>query len=193
MHIAGISVLGWFHTVVCVVALVLGAMNLVAVKGTPPHKRRGTAYVVAMVASMVPVMVIYRFDIPFGRGRTSGSGAFGLFHWLAVAALFFTLLGYYAASRQSRGFWAYTHPIAMTLSYYLLVGGLINELFARLDILRPLAFATVNGKPVFPSRVVRTTQFAIELATLFVLILFSVKVWRYRRSRHSATGVSDSS
>jgi hypothetical protein len=32
-----------------------------------------------------------------------GPGVFGLFHWFTVFALFFTLLGYFAASRQSRG------------------------------------------------------------------------------------------
>jgi hypothetical protein len=40
MHISDISIIGWFHTFACIAALVLGAMNLVAGKGAPPHKRR---------------------------------------------------------------------------------------------------------------------------------------------------------
>lgn len=66
----------------------------------------------------------------------------------------------------------------MTVSYYLLIGGLINELFARVDALRPFAYAMVRGKPIFGSRTVGLTQFAATLAAAFVLILFSIKVWR---------------
>jgi uncharacterized membrane protein len=190
MYISGISLIGWIHTIACIAALLFGGSNIVAGKGTRPHKCRGSAYAVAMVIAMGLSFFIYRFDIPLVRGEKTGPGVFGLFHWFAVSALFFTVLGYYAASRQSRGFWAYAHPIAMTLSYYVLIGGLINELFARLNILRPLAFTLVNGQLVFGSIVVGMTQFAAEIATLILLILFIVKVWRYRRNRSSATGVS---
>ncbi|MGH9715956.1 MAG: hypothetical protein ACRD4R_04405 [Candidatus Acidiferrales bacterium] len=136
-----------------------------------------------MVVAMVLSLFIFRFDIPLVSGKAEVPGVFGLFHWLAIAALFFTLLGYFAASRQSRGLWAYTHPISMTLSYSLLVGGLINELFARLDVLRPLAFVTVHGRAVFGSRGVQMTQFAADVVTLIVVILFCMKVRRYRRAR----------
>lgn len=180
MHIADISVLGWIHTIACVAALVFGAANLVAAKGTPPHKRRGAAYVASMVVSMGLSFAIYRFDIPLRRSQQPGPDVFGLFHSLAVAALVFALVGFYAASRQSRGVWAYAHPIAMTLSYYFLLNGLISELFSRINILRPFEFTIVDGKSVFGSHVLRMTQLTVELATLLLLILFSVKVWRYR-------------
>jgi uncharacterized membrane protein len=189
VQIADISIIGWIHTIGCVAALVFGAWNLIAAKGSPRHKLRGTGYTASMIVAMVLSLVIYRFDIPLSHGKVTGPGVFGLFHWFAVAALFFTLLGYYAASRQSRGFWAYTHPIAMTLSYSLLIGGLINELFARMNILRPFAFTIVQGKPVFGSLAVGMTQFAAELATIVLLILFSVKVWRYRRTSRKTAGV----
>lgn len=182
MRIADISIIGWIHTIGCVAALVFGAMNLVAAKGTPRHRFRGRGYTISMVVAMGLSLMIYRFDIPLVRGARPGPGVFGLFHWFTVFALLFTLLGYYAASRQSRGFWAYTHPVAMTLSYYLLIGGLINEMFARVNILRPHAVDFINGKPVFPSHIVNRTHFANELAFLVILILFCVKVWRYRRS-----------
>jgi uncharacterized membrane protein len=188
MRLAGISVIGWIHTVACIAALVLGAMNLVATKGTRRHKLRGSAYAASMIVAMGLSLAIYRFDIPMARGRLAGPGVFGLFHWLAVATIFFTLLGYYAASRQGRGFWAYMHPIAMTVSYYLLIGGLINELFARVNALRPFAYTMVYGKPTFGSRAVGLTQFAATLAAAFILILFSIKVWRYRRGRAASSG-----
>jgi len=182
MHIADISIIGWIHTAGCIAALLFGAMNLVAAKGTPNHKFRGSAYTISMLVAMSLSLLIYRFDIPLVRGVRQGPHVFGLFHWFTVFALFFTLLGYFAASRQSRGFWAYTHPVAMTLSYYLLIGGLINELFARVNLLRPHAVDIINGKAVFPSHIVNATHIANELAFLIILILFCVKVWRYRRS-----------
>ncbi|MGC1107686.1 MAG: hypothetical protein WA876_14225 [Candidatus Acidiferrales bacterium] len=182
MRIADVSIIGWIHTVACIAALVFGAMNLLAAKGTPRHKFRGLGYTISMVVAMGLSLLIYRFDIPLVRGARPGPGVFGLFHWFTVFALFFTLLGYYAASRQSRGFWAYTHPVAMTLSYYLLIGGLINELFARVNLLRPYSFDLINGRPVFPSHIVNVTQIANELATLIILVIFCVKVWLYRRS-----------
>ncbi|HEV2421731.1 MAG TPA: hypothetical protein VGS59_08495 [Candidatus Acidoferrales bacterium] len=182
MRIADISIIGWIHTIGCIAALAFGAMNLVAAKGTPRHKFRGLGYTISMIVAMGLSLLIYRFDIPLVRGARPGPHVFGLFHWFTVFALLFTLLGYYAASRQSRGFWAYTHPVAMTLSYYLLIGGLINETFARVNILRPHAVDIINGKPVFPSHIVNMTHTANELAFLIILILFCVKVWRYRRS-----------
>lgn len=181
MRIADISIIGWIHTLGCVAAMAFGAMNLLASKGTPRHRFRGLGYTLSMVVAMGLSLLIYRFDIPLVRGARPGPGVFGLFHWFTVFALFFTLLGYWAASRQGRGLWAYTHPVAMTLSYYLLIGGLINEMFARVSALRPYAVDIINGKPVFPSHTLRMTHMANELAFLIIVVLFSVKVWLYRR------------
>lgn len=187
MRIADISVIGWIHTIGCISALLFGAWNLLAAKGTPRHKLRGLGYTISMVVAMGLSLLIYRFDIPLVRGARPGPGVFGLFHWFTVFALFFTLLGYFGSSRQGRGFWAYAHPVAMTLSYYLLIGGLINELFARVNFLRPYSFDLINGRPVFPSRIVNMTHFANELAFLIILVLFCVKVWRYRRGSARAS------
>lgn len=181
MNLSGISAIGWIHTIACVAALVLGAMNLIGVKGTPRHKWRGTAYAASMVIAMLLSLAIFRFDVPLVGGKAEGPGVFGLFHWLAIATVVLTLLGYYASSRQQRGFWAYTHPISMTLSYSLLVGGLVDELFARVTALRPLAFANVHGRLVFPSMDVQMTQFAVEVVTLILLVVFCTQVRRYRR------------
>jgi uncharacterized membrane protein len=185
MRLADISLIGWVHSMACTLALILGTWNIAATKGTKPHKWRGLGYVFSMIIANVLALVLYRFDIDLATGK-AGAGTFGFFHWLAIAALFFTLAGFYASSRQSRGLWAYLHPICMTLSYYILAGGLINELFARLDVLRPLAVSIVNGKRVFSSPVLGMTHFAVMLAALLLIIVFSVKVWLYRRARVSS-------
>jgi hypothetical protein len=71
----------------------------------------------------------------------------------------------------------------MALSYYILLGGLANELFARLDLLRPLAITMVDGAPRFGSRITGMTQSALMLATFALIILFIVRVALRRRRR----------
>jgi hypothetical protein len=181
MRLTNISVIGWIHTLACISALVLGGWNIVTVKQTHSHKLRGMGYLVSMILAMGLSLLVYRFDLPLNRGARPGPGVFGIFHWFSVLALAFTLLGYYAASRQVRGFWAYTHPICMTLSYCTLIAGLINELFTRLNILRPYAYHIVNGRSAFGSRTVSMTHFTNVLAAGLLVVLFMVKVWRYRR------------
>jgi uncharacterized membrane protein len=181
MRVAGISIIGWIHAVACIAALGFGAMNLVASKGTSRHALRGAGYAASMVVAMALSLFMYRFDFPLARGSQPEPGIFGLAHWFTVFAVSFTLLGWYAASHQSRAFGAYAHPVAMTLSYYLLIGGLINELFVRVNILRPYAFDVVNGNRVFPSHTVRMTHICNDVAFVTILTLFCVKVWRYRK------------
>jgi hypothetical protein len=181
MRVAGISIIGWIHTVACIAALGFGAMNLVAAKGTSRHALRGAGYAASMIVAMALSLFMYRFDFPLARGSQPEAGIFGLAHWFTVFALSFTLLGWYAASHKSRAFGAYAHPVAMTLSYYLLIGGLINELFVRVNILRPYAFDVINGKPVFPSHTVRMTHIFNDFTFVTILILFCVRVWRYRK------------
>lgn len=186
MHMSEVSLIGWVHTIACIAALILGAWNVMAAKGTPTHKRCGTGYAASMVIAMTCSFAVYRFDLPVAPRLNSTMGGFGIFHWLSVAALVLTVIGYFGASRQQRGFWAYAHPVAMILSYYLLIGGLINELFVRVNALRPFAFVRVNGRMIFGSTpAVEISHHVNELATLCLLILFAVKVRRYRRQSAS--------
>jgi len=127
MAISNISVLGWIHTAACVMALVTGAWNLLLPKGTPLHRRAGRLYVAAMLIANLGILAVYRFDIASFRPFRGGPGIFGIFHWEAVTTLALLALAVYAAPRQRRAVWAYIHPIAMLLTYYILVGGLINE------------------------------------------------------------------
>jgi uncharacterized membrane protein len=179
MRIWDISLLGWIHSLACVAALFLGAIMIVSAKGTPARRRNGRLYVAAMVIANALSLAIYKGDIGV---HGFGPGTFGFFHWLAVAALAFVLAGFYAASRQARGFWAYLHPASMVLSYYVLVGGLINETFARVVALRGFATSVVHGKVVFGSPTLGMAHSAAMLATLLLIIVFSIKVWLYRRS-----------
>ena len=180
MHVADITLIGWIHTLACLVALVAGALNLAAEKGTPQHKAVGSAYFWSMIVLNLSAFGIYRFDVAQFRPLVAGPHVFGLFHWFAVAALALVLIGRFAASRQERGFWAYTHPIAMILSYYFLIGGGVNEVFARIDIFRVLAFppgtrAHFGGSPVIG--LVHTGWMAL---TILILIYFCIRVAFHR-------------
>jgi hypothetical protein len=89
----------------------------------------------------------------------------------------------HAARRQRHGVWAYAHPVAMALSYYVVLGGLVNELFARVEALRPLATTMVNGQPRFGSAFVGMSHSAVMLATVILIVIYVVRVYLRRRER----------
>jgi uncharacterized membrane protein len=187
MVVSDLSIIGWFHSLACLVALAAGAWNLALPKGTAPHRRVGLVYVWAMIALNLSVFVLYKFDIAFAPFRV-GPHIFGLFHWFAVTALGLVLIAWFAASRQSHSAGAYAHPIAMVLSYYLLIAGGINEIFLRIDVLRHIALASAKSAHLPPvlftqSPVIVMTQNAMIAATFLLLIYFSAKVALYRRSQ----------
>ncbi len=186
MDMQGVSPVGWMHTIACIAALIAGGWNIVAEKGTGPHKLRGHIYAWSMIAANVLAFFIYRFDLDIAHQFRPGANVFGFFHWLAVAALFFTLAGYYAAFRQQRGFWAYAHPVSMVLSYYILAGGLINELFARITALRPFAVTIVNGHRQFGAPAIAIAQNLWLAASLILIVYFIARTARYRRRHRRA-------
>lgn len=188
MRIEDIGLLGWVHGLACVSALLLGTWNILVFDRGANHRLRGLIYSWSMVIANLLVFAIYDFDIDFAAG-SAGPNIFGFFHWLAVAALAFTGIGWFAAYRQRHGVWAYIHPIAMTLGYYILVGGLINEAFARVDMLRPLAYTMTDAGPRFGSRISGMTQGVAMLATLLLIVLFVVRVAlrRHKRKRTRIT------
>jgi uncharacterized membrane protein len=182
MHVHDITLIGWLHAIACMIALVAGGWNIIGPKGTPRHILVGRAYVWSMIVLNLSAFAIYKFDIAHFVPFRAGPNIFGFFHWLAVAALVFVLIGYYAARHQNRAFWAFVHPIAMTLSYYDLVGGGINEAFARIDPLRALARASaksVGGQVGAP--IIGMVQTAAMAATLVMIVYFIAKVALYRR------------
>lgn len=189
MRIEDIGLLGWLHTLACIAALVAGGWNSVTFDRTRWHRLRGVIYAWSMVAANGLVFVIYDFDMDFINMRF-GPNVFGFFHWLAIAALVFTLVGWFASTRQRHGVWAYTHPVAMALSYYILLGGLANELFVRVNMLRPLATTIVNGETRFGSQVIGMTQSALMLATFLLIIVYIVRVALRRRKRKAGRAVT---
>lgn len=129
-----ISIIGWFHTITCILAMLTGGVALFAIKGSVDHKKWGHWYIYVMAATNVSALLVYP------------DGKFNVFHWMAVGTLAALLLGWYTAPRQRSALWANTHLSCMLWSYYMLYGGLINESFLRVPMLRELSpFFGGNG------------------------------------------------
>lgn len=169
MSVAPISLIGWLHTAVCVAAMAAGTVALGARKGSARHRRWGRWYVRTMIAAQLTALLIYT------------GGGFGRFHWLAVSALLLVALGAWAAPRQARLPWSLAHLSGMVWSYYLLLGGAVNEAFLRLPLLRPVA--PFDGGP-----------WHYHAATHMALLLFFTACWaalagrRLHRRRPAPSG-----
>lgn len=159
MRIMDISILGWIHTLTCIIALPAGLAVLAMRKGTPRHRRLGKWYVVAMVIGSVTSLGLYAPIAGIAPG-------FNRFHWLALATLVALAVAYAGARRQQKALWAYLHPAGMVISYYMLIGALINEAFARADVLQVYAGTRVPG----------LTQAANMMLFMAVLGYFAVRV-----------------
>ena len=130
-----LSLLGWVHTVACVVAMLAFVPVMLARKGSQPHRRAGRVYSVAYVALCLTSLGIYslqRFWFP---------------HWFAVGGLAVLGVGYLAARLKPRG-WRYIHLTAMLLSAYNLFGGAVNEAYLRIRPLRELAGGDIGASPI---------------------------------------------
>ena len=122
---APITLIGWIHTIACFGALATGFYLLASLKGSLRHRAVGRWYVYSQVAACLTALTIY------------ATGHFRIFHGMAIVTLAFVLLGVFAARRQARRGWALTHVTCMVVSYYMLVGGAVNEAFLRIPLLQP--------------------------------------------------------
>ena len=181
MHVSDLLPIGWVHSLLCLVALATGAWNLVLRKGTPGHRAVGTAYMLSMIVVNLSAFVIYKFDIASFQPFKAGPNTFGLFHWFAVVTLVFLGVGWFAATRQHRAFWAFVHPMMMVLSYYMLLAGGINELFVRVDLFRELAAAGPTDQYGRPQMIGATHAWWLALCLLLILY-FSARVFVWRTS-----------
>jgi uncharacterized membrane protein len=178
MLIAQVTLIGWLHTIACLIALPAGAYVLAGRKGTQRHRTVGWWYIAAMVVLNVSVFFVYKFDIIPGRTSRFGPGIFGMFHWFAVAALASVALATFSATRQ-RGstLWSHVHAQSILGSYYGLTGGLINEMFARIVALRTLALQlSPHARNVTQTLLVQGAQTVSMLLWLGLALYFFLQV-----------------
>ena len=149
--------LGWVHFIASLIAVGVGAAILARPKGTPTHRLRGRIYAVAVLATSITALGIYRL------------GVFFFAHWFGIAALIVIALGIMAAHFKVplKG-WMQLHLTCMLLSYYILIGGGVNEVFLRVTFLRRLA-------PNLNSPIIGATHFAVIASFAILVAYFNVK------------------
>jgi uncharacterized membrane protein len=160
------SVIGVFHTAACLIALGLGAYLIVARKGTARHRKWGDRYVAALLFASFTSLTIYTRH------------AFTMAHWFAIMAIVTSAGGFALARWRGRGAaWKHGHIACMLGSYYVLIGGGVNEVFLRVNTLRPIFF--------HQPQVVGETHGLVMLTFLVLIIGFmlasAVRGWRLRR------------
>jgi uncharacterized membrane protein len=166
-----LSLPGWVHTLACLLALVLGAMNLMRRKGTGTHRRIGQWYLLTILLVCVTSLGIYRLN------------RFFFPHWLAIVTMVFAVLAYaFAHFQWPRTIWLRGHIVSTVLTYYLLIGGGVNEVFLRVDVVRRLT----GG---FGSPANALTHQVLMGLTLILLIWFNVR--RRPGARREPIGTSD--
>jgi uncharacterized membrane protein len=117
---SSMSSLGAAHTLIALLAMVLGGVVVVNRKGTRRHKALGWGYVASMVLLNATALSIYRL---FGK--------FGPFHWLALSSLIsiFVALTFMLLKRPRN--WLALHGETMSWSYVGLLAAAVAEISVR--------------------------------------------------------------
>jgi uncharacterized membrane protein len=160
--------LGWVHLVASPAALAVGILVLLRPKGTPVHRRRGRVYALTLLVTSLTAHGIYR------------RGIFFFPHWLAIAAVIVTTAGVLAAHfRIPQKAWLHVHLTCLLTSLYILVGGGVNEVFLRVDILRRLV-------PTLNSPAIRLTHLGVIIVFLVLIGYFNAVLVRESRRKRRA-------
>jgi uncharacterized membrane protein len=184
MRLNDVSFIGWIHTLACLVAMISGAMELLARKGTPAHVARGNTYFLSMVIANVTAMVIFHDMEIFVRPGEPPAfhKGFGAVHWLAAITLAFVLIGRLSAPLRARALFAYAHPVFMILSYWILMGGAVNELFLRVDWAKHAALALSPGaRNIGGYKLVYLIHFSLDALWLTAIAIAVVQTGKFRR------------
>ncbi len=119
--------LGWIHSLACLVALAAGPFGFMTRKGSARHVLIGRAYMVSMIVLNLTALGVYRL------------GTFFFPHMLAIVTLVLIAAGWGSARLVRRHVaWRHVHLSSMIGSYYLLIGGGVNEVYLRVDAARDL-------------------------------------------------------
>ena len=153
-----IDIIGWIHFLFSAFCMALGLQILSTRKGTSIHSTRGRVYIFSMIVVNVTALFIYRLDMFFFP------------HWLAIVTLIVTLAGYWLAAKKPIKRWKGGHITCMVLSYYMLVGGAINEAFLRIEYFKNMVES--SGQQIL--------GIWHSAAMLFFIVLLIVFLTRHR-------------
>jgi uncharacterized membrane protein len=153
------GLISWTHTIAASLSLIFGTIVLFGIKGNAKHRKLGLWYFYAMLINNLTALVIMN---AFGKWFFP--------HYLAIACLIVIIPGIIAIRRKHKH-WLKVHIISMVISYYLLIGGAINEAFLHIPKLRPYI---INNEPI-----VGITHVIAQLIFIGVLIYFLRKYRKF--------------
>lgn len=153
------GLISWTHTIAASLSLIFGTIVLFGIKGNAKHRKLGLWYLYAMLINNLTALVIMN---AFGKWFFP--------HYLAIACLIVIIPGIIAIRRKHKH-WLKVHIISMVISYYLLIGGAINEAFLHIPKLRPYI---INNEPI-----VGITHVIAQLIFIGVLIYFLRKYRKF--------------
>jgi len=152
------DIISWTHIISASLSIIFGTIVLFGVKGSARHRKLGLYYFYVMLANNLTALVI-----------VNAFGKWFFPHWLAIACIVVIIPGIIAVKRKRTKHWLKIHITCLVMSYYLLIGGAINELFLHVEILRP---HIINGGP------------AIGTAHSVAMIFFTGLLIYYLRKYH---------
>ncbi len=160
------EIISWVHIISATLSLVFGAVVLLGAKGSPRHRKLGVYYFYVMLINNITALAI-----------VNAFGKWFFPHWLAIACLVTIIPGIIAVKRKWTKYWLKIHISCLVISYYLLIGGAINEFFLHIKSLRPLL---INGSPV-----VAVTHAVAQLICIGLLMYYLRKYTRKKTFKHT--------
>lgn len=153
------EIISWTHIISATLSLIFGTIVMFSQKGNIKHRKLGLWYFYAMLINNLTALVIIN---AFGKWFFP--------HYLAIACLVVIIPGIIAV-RMKHKHWLKVHIICMVLSYYLLIGGAINEAFLHIPKLRPYI---LSNDPI-----VGATHMIAQIIFIGVLIYFLRKYRKF--------------
>jgi len=159
------SINSWTHILAAFLSIIVGTVIVVTNKGSKRHKKLGMWYCWLMIVNNATSLFIIK---AFGRWFFP--------HYLALIGLAVLVPGYGVTRFKRWRHWLKVHILCMMFSYYLLVGGAVNEAFLHIPGLRPL----IENQA--PSYLLATT--VAFLVCLVITVYFLVRYRRFGRQEY---------
>ncbi len=158
-----ISIIGWLHTLLTVLALGCAVVIMFSPKGTARHRLLGDVFAFSLFTGSALSLTIYR------------TGVFFFPHVLAIVTMVTITIGWLAGRfHQPKWLWKPIHLTCMLISVYMIFGGGINEVFLRVPYLRE------HGKAIW---IQNAHAFTFMGFVLLILLLNFVQLFQFVRAK----------
>ena len=122
-----ITAIGWFHTVVGIIAILSGTYSLWMHREITLESKTGQVYLVTTLVTAATALAIYQF------------GSFGVAHGLAVLTLVALLAGYMASITTLFGGWScYLRAVSWTSTLFFHSLPAVTDALMRLPVGSPV-------------------------------------------------------